>query len=198
MLTPEIIVILLTQGPPYVQWPENRLMRKNYIAHYKIFKEHQLNSSIFSAFPGAISNSRRFPGFPGVVHTLKFVYVVRQKAAIGATCCRWSTTISSWSCLLCLSACSVCCCSWDFNSRSSLSTDDFSLTASLNCSTNHIHRIDKYLDTLLANQTAQKALHRPLPEVVIAKWRTARVIISLFLPNSVLDARNGYIRNVVV
>jgi len=45
------------------------------------------------------------------------------------------------------------------------------------------HRIDKYLDTLLAMQTARKALHRPLPEVVIARWRTAQVIISLFLPN---------------
>jgi len=47
----------------------------------------------------------------------------------------------------------------------------------------HRHGIDKYLDTLLASQTAQKALHRPLPKRVIARWRTVRVIISTFLPN---------------
>ena len=47
----------------------------------------------------------------------------------------------------------------------------------------HRHGIDKYLDTLLASQTAQKALHRPLPKRVIARWRTVRVIISIFLPN---------------
>jgi len=50
----------------------------------------------------------------------------------------------------------------------------------------HRHGMDKYLDTLYANQTGWKALptcHRPLPKVVIAKWRTVRVIISLFLTN---------------
>ena len=50
----------------------------------------------------------------------------------------------------------------------------------------HRHGMDKYLDTLYANQTGWKVLptcHRPLPKVVIAKWRTVRVIISLFLPN---------------
>jgi len=42
-------VILFTRGLPYVQCTKNRLTRENYIAKYKIFQEHQLNS-------------RRFPG----------------------------------------------------------------------------------------------------------------------------------------
>ena len=47
------------------------------------------------------------------------------------------------------------------------------------------HRIDKYLDTLLAVKQLGRRCHwqLTLPEVVIARWRTARVIISLFLPN---------------
>jgi len=42
----------------------------------------------------------------------------------------------------------------------------------------HRHGIDKYLDTLLANQTAWKALPLTVAKVVIS-----RVILSLFLPN---------------
>jgi len=37
--------------------------------------------------------------------------------------------------------------------------------------------------TLLANQTAQKASPPIIPKVAIARWQTARVIISLILPN---------------
>jgi len=40
---------------------------KNYTADYKFFQEHQQKSR---RFPGGISNSRRFPVFPGVVDTL--------------------------------------------------------------------------------------------------------------------------------
>ena len=53
-----------------------------------------------------------------------------------------------------------------------MSTGTFPLLGSYR----HRHRIDQYLDTLLANHTAQS-------QVVIARWWTARVIISLFLPN---------------
>ena len=42
----------------------------------------------------------------------------------------------------------------------------------------HRQGTEKYLDTLLANQTARKAL-----SPTTARWRTARVIISPFLPN---------------
>ena len=42
------------------------LMCENCIANYKFFQEHQLNFRRFPVFPGAISNSRRFPGVPGV------------------------------------------------------------------------------------------------------------------------------------
>ena len=42
------------------------LMCENYIANHKIFQQHQLNFRRFPVFPGAISNSRRFPGVPGV------------------------------------------------------------------------------------------------------------------------------------
>jgi len=55
----------------YVQCTKNRLTCKNYVATYKIFEEHQLNSMRFPAFPRAISNSRRFPAFPEVVNILK-------------------------------------------------------------------------------------------------------------------------------
>jgi len=71
MLTPEIIVILFTRGLPYVQCTENRLTCKNYIANYKIFQEHQLNSRRFPVFPWAISNSR---WFTGVLNTLYGYY----------------------------------------------------------------------------------------------------------------------------
>ena len=63
MLTPQILVILFTRRLPYVQCSKNRLTCENYIAVYKIFQEHQVNSR---RFPGAISNSRRCPG---VVYT---------------------------------------------------------------------------------------------------------------------------------
>jgi len=43
---------------------------ENYVANYKIFQEHQLNSRRLPVFSRAISNSRRFPGVPGVVDTL--------------------------------------------------------------------------------------------------------------------------------
>ena len=66
MLTPQIIVILFTPRLPYVQCSKNRLTCENYIAVYKIFQEHQVNSRRFPVFPGAISNSRRCPG---VVYT---------------------------------------------------------------------------------------------------------------------------------
>jgi len=47
----------------------------------------------------------------------------------------------------------------------------------------HRHTIDKYLDALLADQTARKASPAIIPEVAIARWRSVRVIISLILPN---------------
>ena len=61
MLTPEIIVILFSQGLPYAQCTKNRPTCKNYPANYKIFPAHQLNSERFPVFPAAISNSGRFP-----------------------------------------------------------------------------------------------------------------------------------------
>ena len=73
MLTPDIIVILLTRWLPYVQYTKNRLTCENYVANYNIFQEHQLNSPRrFPVFRGVISNSRRFPG---VVDTLLHVIV---------------------------------------------------------------------------------------------------------------------------
>ena len=57
------------RGLHYVQCTKNRLTCKNYIANCKIFQVHQLNSRRFAVFPGAISNSRRFPEVPGVVDT---------------------------------------------------------------------------------------------------------------------------------
>ena len=47
----------------------------------------------------------------------------------------------------------------------------------------HRHTIDKYLDALLAEQTARKALPPIIPKVAAARWRSVRVIISLILPN---------------
>ena len=40
MLTAEIMVILFTQGLPYVHCTKNRLTCENYTANYKIFHEH--------------------------------------------------------------------------------------------------------------------------------------------------------------
>jgi len=48
---------------------------------------------------------------------------------------------------------------------------------------NHGHGIDKYLDTLLANQTAGKASPPIIPKVTMGRWRTTRVIIRIILPN---------------
>jgi len=49
----------------------------------------------------------------------------------------------------------------------------------------HRHRIDKYLDRLpyLPTKHLGRWNHRPLPKGVSARWLTARVIISLILPN---------------
>ena len=52
-------------GLPYVQCTKNCPTCENYIANYKIFLEHKLNSR---RFPGATSNSR----FPGVVDSLVY------------------------------------------------------------------------------------------------------------------------------
>ena len=57
LLIPEIVVILFTRGLPYVRRIKNRLTCENYVANYKIFQEHRLNS-------------RRFPGIPWVADTL--------------------------------------------------------------------------------------------------------------------------------
>jgi len=46
------------------------------------------------------------------------------------------------------------------------------------------NRIEKYPDTLPANQTARKALPPIIPKVAVARWRTARVIVSLILRSS--------------
>ena len=45
------------------------------------------------------------------------------------------------------------------------------------------HTVDKYLDTLLASQTARKAMPQTTDKGVSARWRTAQVIISSILPN---------------
>jgi len=57
----------------------------------------------------------------------------------------------------------------------------------------HRHRIDKYLDTLLADQTARKASPPIIPKVAIARWGTARVIISLIPPNQSQRSRSSAI-----
>ena len=59
-------------GLPYVQCTKNCPTCENYIANYKIFQEHQLNSTRFPLFPGAISHSRRFPGVVEALHFLAF------------------------------------------------------------------------------------------------------------------------------
>jgi len=55
MLTPEIIVILFTGGLLYVQCTKNRPTCKDYIASYKIFQEHQLNSARFPEVVDSLS-----------------------------------------------------------------------------------------------------------------------------------------------
>jgi len=50
------------QDFPTYSVPKTRLTCENNDANYKIFQEHLLNSGRFPVFPGAISNSRRFPG----------------------------------------------------------------------------------------------------------------------------------------
>jgi len=82
---------------------------------------------------------------------------------------------SGWHCIIC----------------TSLQTDNHSSTPPLLCfftgrmpflppnqqrqSTegNHRHRTDKYLDTLLADKTAQKASPAIIPKVAIGRWQTA-------------------------
>jgi len=54
------------------------LMCENCIANYKFFQEHQLTSGRFPVCPGAISNSRRFPGVPGVAKVFKAHARVQQ------------------------------------------------------------------------------------------------------------------------
>jgi len=63
----------------------------------------------------------------------------------------------------------------------------------------HRHRIDKYLDTLLASQTARKASKPIISKIAIARWRTAPVIISTFLPlpNQSQRGRSSAIANAV-
>ena len=39
-----------------------------------------------------------------------------------------------------------------------------------------------YIVYLPVKQLARRC-HRPLPKIIIARWRTARVVISLFMPN---------------
>jgi len=58
-------------------------------------------------------------------------------------------------------------------------------------------RIDKYLDTVLADQTAQKALPLIIPKVAVARWWTAQVFISLILSNWSLRRRSSAIANYV-
>ena len=64
-------------GLPYVHCTKNRLTCENYIANYKIFQEHQPNSRRFPVFPGAISNSWRFPGAVG---TLIILIIIQNDA----------------------------------------------------------------------------------------------------------------------
>jgi len=59
----------------------------------------------------------------------------------------------------------------------------------------HRHTIDKYLDALLADQTARKASPAIIPEVAIARWRSVRVTISLILPNQSQRTRSLAITN---
>ena len=59
----------------------------------------------------------------------------------------------------------------------------------------HRHGIDKYLDTLLANQTTRKASPPIIPKVAVARWRTARVIFSLILPDQSQRSRSSTIAN---
>jgi len=60
-------------------------MCENYIANYKIFQEHQLNFRRFPVFPGAISNSRRFPGVSGVAKVLRPTLVYNRQTYMQTT-----------------------------------------------------------------------------------------------------------------
>jgi len=62
----------------------------NYIANYKIFQEHELNSRRCPVFPGAISNSERFPGVPGVVDILDLSTKKQQKKKLNHPRFNWS------------------------------------------------------------------------------------------------------------
>jgi len=59
----------------------------------------------------------------------------------------------------------------------------------------HRHRIDKYPDIQLNNQTTRKTSPPIILKVAIARWRTARVIISLILPNQSQRSRSSAIAN---
>jgi len=59
---------------------------------------------------------------------------------------------------------------------------DLVVPSSLGCS-NHRHRIDKYLDTLLANQPSRTVKPPIAAKICAARWRTARVNSSPILPN---------------
>ena len=56
----------------------------------KTFHKHQLNPRTFPVFPGATSNSRRFPGFSRVVDTLYSQW-------LGICCCMHEITCNDWS-----------------------------------------------------------------------------------------------------
>jgi len=47
----------------------------------------------------------------------------------------------------------------------------------------HRHRIDKYLDTASNCNCSRSCPHLSFQTVSVARWQTARVIISLFLPD---------------
>ena len=95
LLSPEIVLVQFPQAPPtfsfslqlpgrvakprdhsdpvypktslHTVYYKNRLTCKNYIANYKIFQQHQLNSKRFPVFPGTTSNSRRFLGVTSIL-----------------------------------------------------------------------------------------------------------------------------------
>jgi len=52
-----------------------------------------------------------------------------------------------------------------------------------NVGVSHRQLVDKYLDLDLPVKQLGRLCRRPLPKVIIARWRTARIITSLFLPS---------------
>jgi len=64
-ITHEIIITLFTWGLIYVQSIKNRLTSKSFIANYN-FRGVSTKLDRFPVFPGAISNFKIFPGFPGI------------------------------------------------------------------------------------------------------------------------------------